>query len=61
MAIELRLWPGEAGDFLQLGAQDEADDLVVHYALDCQPWLWEIEHASTHPDYIAAALKAYPR
>jgi len=57
MAIELRPYPkNEGGDPAQVGGQDEAKDLVVHYAADGQPWLWEIEHASAHPEHIATAL-----
>ncbi|MGD9616703.1 MAG: DUF2283 domain-containing protein [Alphaproteobacteria bacterium] len=57
MAIELRPWPGdrEQGD-AEIGGEDAGEDLVVHYAPDGEPWLWEIEHASTHPEHIAAAL-----
>jgi len=32
------------------------EDLVIHYATDGEPWLWEIEHASAHPEHIVAAL-----
>jgi hypothetical protein len=39
-----------------IGGQDAGEDLVIHHAADGQPWLWEIEHASTHPEHIAAAL-----
>ena len=57
MAIELRPFPKGAGrDPAQVGGQDVAKDLVVHYAADGEPWLWEIEHASRHPEHIAAAL-----
>jgi len=57
MAIELRPWPeGEAGDPARVGGADAGADLVVHYARDGEAWLWEIEHASSHPEYIAAAL-----
>ena len=57
MAIELRPWPqGEAGGNAQVGGEDAGDDLVIHYAPDGEPWLWEIEHASAHPEHIAAAL-----
>ncbi|HEV2186594.1 MAG TPA: DUF2283 domain-containing protein [Stellaceae bacterium] len=56
MAIELRPWPRTAGDAREIGGEDAGDDLVIHYAADGQPWLWEIEHASTHPEHIAAAL-----
>jgi uncharacterized protein YuzE len=55
MAIELRPWPGD-GDPGEIGGQDAGEDLVIHYAADGQPWLWEIEHASVHPEHIAAAL-----
>ena len=57
MAIEIRPWPeGESGDPSKIGGQDAGEDLVIHYATDGQPWLWEIEHASIHPEHIAAAL-----
>jgi uncharacterized protein YuzE len=58
MAIELRPWPetADATDRSAIGGEDAGDDLVVHYAADGQPWLWEIEHASAHPEHIAAAL-----
>ena len=36
--------------------RDAGTDLVVHYAPDGHPWMWEIEHASRHPDHIAAAI-----
>lgn len=54
MAIELRLCPGWDDDDA-LG-RDAGNDLVIHYAPDGAPWLWEIEHASRHPEHIAAAL-----
>jgi len=58
MAIELRPWPDAVdGDHEQVGGEDAGEDLVIHYAPDGQPWLWEIEHASRHPDHIAAALE----
>jgi hypothetical protein len=57
MAIELRPWPGDDNQGgAQIGGEDAGDDLVIHYAADGEPWLWEIEHASTHPEHIAAAL-----
>ena len=57
MAIELRPWPeGREGDKPQIGGEDAGEDLVIHYAADGEPWLWEIEHASRHPENIAAAL-----
>ena len=57
MAIELRSWPeGSDRNDAQLGGEDAGEDLVIHYAHDGEPWLWEIEHASSHPEHIAAAL-----
>jgi uncharacterized protein YuzE len=57
MAIELRPWPvGHSGDPKAIGGEDAGEDLVIHYAADGEPWLWEIEHASAHPEHIAAAL-----
>jgi hypothetical protein len=57
LAIELRPWPDDVGgDSSMIGGEDAGPDLVIHYAADGQPWLWEIEHASTHPEHIAAAL-----
>lgn len=57
MAIEVRPWPGHAqGDAREIGGEDAGDDLVIHYAADGEPWLWEIEHASRHPEHIAAGL-----
>jgi hypothetical protein len=57
MALELRPWPEATDDSAaQVGGEDGGEDLVIHYAADGEPWLWEIEHASRHPEYIAAAL-----
>ena len=56
MAIEIRPWPGEAAWSEGVGGEDAGEDLVIHYAADGEPWLWEIEHASKHPEHIAAAL-----
>lgn len=54
MSVEIRPWPGrEDEDGI---ARDAGADLVIHNAPDGRPWLWEIEHASRHPDHIAAAL-----
>jgi uncharacterized protein YuzE len=56
MAIELRPWPGLPGESGE--GEDAGSDLVIHYYPgDGKPWLWEIEHASQHPEHIAAALK----
>jgi antitoxin HicB len=54
MAIEMRPWPGHEDDIAL--AHEVGADLVVHYADDGKPWLWEIEHASRHPEHIAAAF-----
>jgi hypothetical protein len=55
MAIEVRPWPGQAGESGE--GEDAGLDLVIHYYPDDgEPWLWEIEHASQHPEHIAAAL-----
>ena len=62
MAIELRPWPDDAGrDPTVIGGEDAGEDLVIHYAADGRPWLWEIEHASAHPEHIAAALNQIRR
>jgi uncharacterized protein YuzE len=62
MAIEVRPWPeGQKGDRNEVGGQDAGEDLVIHYAADGRPWLWEIEHASSHPEHIAAALEELRR
>jgi len=62
MAIEIRPWPeDEGGDPGKVGGEDAGEDLVIHYARDGQPWLWEIEHASVHPEHIAAALEQIRR
>jgi hypothetical protein len=54
LAVELRPWPGRE-DEGSIG-RDAGADLVIHYAPDGAPWLWEIEHASSHPEHIATAL-----
>ena len=56
MAIEIRPWPERTGNPTQIGGEDAGEDLVIHYAPDGHPWLWEIEHASSHPEHITAAL-----
>jgi hypothetical protein len=54
MQVELRPWPGGEGE--NYGGEDAGPDLVIHYAPDGTPWMWEIENASQHPEHIAAAL-----
>ena len=39
-----------------VGGEHAGEDLVVHHAVDGEPWLWEIEHSSRHPEHITAAL-----
>ncbi len=57
MAIEVGAPTGAAsGDARAVGGEDAGNDLVIHYAADGEPWLWEIEHASRHPEHIASAL-----
>ncbi len=56
MAVEVRPWPGRLGETAE--GEDAGLDLVIHYYPgDGEPWLWEIEHASEHPEHIAAALR----
>jgi hypothetical protein len=59
LAVEIRPWPGARGD--DAIAHDAGDDLVIHDGPDGKPWLWEIEHASRHPEHIAAALTELKR
>ena len=54
MVIEIRPWPGR--DEEDGIGRDSGVDLVIHDAPDGEAWLWEIEHASRHPEHIAAAL-----
>ncbi len=62
MAIEIRPWPGgRAGNREAVGGEDAGEDLVIHFGPDGEPWLWEIEHASAHPEHIAAALEEIRR
>ena len=58
MAVEIRPWPGPEDD--DGITRDAGVDLVIHYAPDGQPCLCEIEHASHHPEHIAAALAHAP-
>ena len=50
----IRPWPGRDAD--DAIGRDAGKDLVIHYGPDGDPWLWEIEHASQHPEHIAAAI-----
>jgi hypothetical protein len=59
LAVEIRPWPGTRDEDAM--AHDAGDDLVIHDAPDGKPWLWEIEHASRHPEHIAAALAEVKR
>jgi uncharacterized protein YuzE len=40
------------------GGEDAGEDLVIHYDVSDQPVGWEIEHATQHPEHVAAALAA---
>ena len=57
MLVELRPWPGGSPAAPSAGGEDAGVDLVVHHAPDGQPWAWEIEHASEHPELVAEALR----
>jgi hypothetical protein len=59
MAVELRPWPGRDNESSM--GRDAGNDLVIHYAPDGGPWLWEIEHASRHPEHISAAISELQR
>ncbi len=54
MYVELR--PGPT-----TGGEDAGEDLVIHYGEDGRPSGYEIEHASQHPEHIAAALQLVQR
>lgn len=60
LLIQLRPWPAPAPthDFAAVGGEDAGDDLVIRYGPDGEPFAWEIERASEHPEHIAAALRA---
>ncbi len=60
MRIEFRSWPSPmATDRPELiGGEDAGEDLVIHYGPDGQPFAWEIESASRHPDLVMRALRA---
>ena len=58
MLVELRPWPGGHAADAAAGGEDAGEDLVIHYAPDGQPWAWEIERASQHPDLVGRALTA---
>lgn len=60
LLVELRPWPAPAPEHRPelAGGRDAGEDLVIHDAPDGQPYAWEIEHASRHPEHIAAALAA---
>jgi uncharacterized protein YuzE len=59
LLVELRPWPASpAAVNEQVGGEDAADGLVVHYGPDGRPHAFEIEHASERPDLVARALSA---
>jgi uncharacterized protein YuzE len=49
------------GDRPSVGGEDAGEDLVIHYDDDNRPVGYEIEHASRHPEHVAAALAALRR
>lgn len=58
LLVQLRPWPEmNAGDAL-IGGEDAGEDLVIHFGPDGQPFAWEIERASEHPEHVTAALRA---
>jgi uncharacterized protein YuzE len=52
--IELRSGP-------TVGGEDAGEDLVIHYDAQNRPAGYEIEHATKHPEHVAAALLALRR
>jgi uncharacterized protein YuzE len=44
-----------------VGGEDAGDDLTIHYDAEDRPVGYEIEHASRHPEHVAAALAALRR
>ena len=58
--VEIRPWPqpDTGQEAAVIGGEDAGEDLVIHYGPDDQPYAYEIEHASRHPEHIAAALAA---
>ena len=60
LLVELRPWPAPAPAEVneQVGGEDAADGLVVHYGPDGLPHAFEIEDASQRPELVARALSA---
>lgn len=56
--VEIRPWPEGDMRAEAVGGEDAGEDLVIHYGPDDRPYAYEIEHASRHPEHIAAALAA---
>ena len=58
--VQLRPWPesGAVEDLALVGREDAGKDVVIRYGPDGEPFAWEIDCASQHPDRIAEALKA---
>ena len=45
-----------ANELFEADVRTAESGLGTLFLADGQPWLWEIEHASQHPEHIAAAL-----
>ena len=60
LRVELRPWPDPVPDHRPelVGGRDAGVDLVIHDGPDGLPCAREFEHASRHPEHIAAALDA---
>lgn len=60
LLVQLRPWPAPAPgqDDALVGGEDAGEDLVIHYGPDGEPFAWEIERASEHPEHVTAALRA---
>ena len=58
LLVQLRPWPETEGGTGLIGGEDAAEDLVIHFGPDGQPFAWEIERASEHPEHVTAALRA---
>ena len=56
MTLRPCVLPDDPADWGEYGGEDAGEDLVIHYRPDGLPYEWEIEHASRHPEHIAAAL-----
>ena len=59
LLVEIPPWPAAAAEINEeVGGEDVAEGLVVHFGPDGQPHAYEIEHASARPELVARALNA---